>query len=60
MVLATKAFEEQSTPLLLHDYAALWTCIQALNAFGFFNCGHESGARYVGRLALTNIISIND
>ncbi|KAH9143576.1 hypothetical protein LEN26_005059 [Aphanomyces euteiches] len=43
-VLVTNQFEEQSTPLVPSDFAALWKCIQDLNAFGFFNCGHNSGA----------------
>ncbi|KAF0692648.1 Aste57867_16287 [Aphanomyces stellatus] len=44
LVLTTKSFDDQATPLLARDLHALWTCIQELDALGFFNCGHESGA----------------
>lgn len=45
VVLPTIEFEEQETPLNKADLRAMWTAMRALDAFAFFNCGYESGAR---------------
>lgn len=45
VVLATIAFEAQEQPLSKEDFRAMWTAMDALDAFAFFNCGYESGAR---------------
>lgn len=56
VVLSTIEFEEQETPLSKADLRAMWTAMHNLNAFAFFNCGYESGARCVerGRTAATS------
>lgn len=45
VVLPTIEYEEQTTPLTVADCRAVWTSMKDLDAFAFFNCGYESGAR---------------
>jgi hypothetical protein len=49
MVLFTNTFRAQSEPLSPEDFSALWTCLRAVDALAFYNCGDKSGARCVGR-----------
>lgn len=44
MVLITKEFVSQSTPLTIEDMAVWFKCIQEYQALGFFNGGFKSGA----------------
>lgn len=44
MVLSTIEFALQEEPLDVADFRAMWTAMQGLDAFAFFNCGSESGA----------------
>ncbi|GMF50818.1 unnamed protein product [Phytophthora fragariaefolia] len=46
VVLPTIEFAPQEQPLDAADFRAMWTAMQGLDAFAFFNCGFESGARY--------------
>lgn len=45
-MLPTIEYEDQTTPLTVADCRAVWTSMKDLDAFAFFNCGYESGARY--------------
>ncbi|POM75128.1 5',5'''-P-1,P-4-tetraphosphate phosphorylase [Phytophthora palmivora] len=44
VVLPTIEFAPQEQPLNASDFRAMWTAMQGLDAFAFFNCGFESGA----------------
>ncbi|KAG7381931.1 bifunctional AP-4-A phosphorylase/ADP sulfurylase [Phytophthora pseudosyringae] len=44
VVLPTIEFAPQEQPLDAADLRAMWTAMQGLDAFAFFNCGFESGA----------------
>ncbi|DAZ99257.1 TPA: hypothetical protein N0F65_008124 [Lagenidium giganteum] len=44
VVLPTIELEQQETPLTTADLKAMWTAMEQLDAFAFFNCGDESGA----------------
>ncbi|KAG6618805.1 5',5'''-P-1,P-4-tetraphosphate phosphorylase [Phytophthora cinnamomi] len=44
VVLPTIEFAPQEQPLDAADFRAMWTAMQGLDAFAFFNCGFESGA----------------
>lgn len=46
IVLPTIEFAPQEQPLDAADFRAMWTAMQGLEAFAFFNCGFESGARF--------------
>lgn len=47
LVLPTIEYEEQEMPLSKADLRAMWSVMRDLDAFAFFNCGYESGARCV-------------
>uniref|UniRef100_A0AAV1UWP3 ATP adenylyltransferase n=1 Tax=Peronospora matthiolae TaxID=2874970 RepID=A0AAV1UWP3_9STRA len=44
VVLATVDLAPQEEPLDAADFRAMWTAMQELDTFAFFNCGVESGA----------------
>lgn len=44
VVLPTIEFAPQEEPLNAADFRAMWTAMEGLDAFAFFNCGFESGA----------------
>lgn len=44
VVLPTIEFAPQEQPLNAADFRAMWTAMQGLEAFAFFNCGFNSGA----------------
>lgn len=44
VVLPTVEFRPQEEPLTVQDLRAMWTAMQGLDGFAFFNCGYESGA----------------
>jgi len=44
VLLTTRAFEEQETPLALADFEALWACLAERDALGFYNAGKLAGA----------------
>ncbi|KAL3660107.1 hypothetical protein V7S43_015028 [Phytophthora oleae] len=44
LVLPTIEFAPQEQPLDASDFRAMWTAMQGLDGFAFFNCGFESGA----------------
>ncbi|KAL7679625.1 putative ATP adenylyltransferase, HIT-like superfamily [Plasmopara halstedii] len=43
-VLSTIEFAPQEQSLDVADFRAMWTAMQGLDAFAFFNCGYDSGA----------------
>ena len=44
VLLVTRRFEEQESPLGRADFAALWTCLNEIDGLGFYNSGPASGA----------------
>lgn len=44
LLLVTRVFEEQSSPLTLADFQAWWTCLEPLGGLGFYNSGPLAGA----------------
>ncbi|CAH0473983.1 unnamed protein product [Peronospora belbahrii] len=44
VVLSTIEYVPQEQSLDIADFRAMWTAMQGLDAFAFFNCGFESGA----------------
>jgi sulfate adenylyltransferase (ADP) / ATP adenylyltransferase len=44
LLIVTRAFEEQESPLTLADFAALGTCLAEFPALAFYNAGPSAGA----------------
>lgn len=44
LLIVTREFESQESPLTLADFAALWTGLAAIDGLGFYNGGLEAGA----------------
>lgn len=44
ILIVTRAFEAQESPLTLRDFEALWGCMAEFDALGFYNAGAEAGA----------------
>ncbi|MBW2273176.1 MAG: phosphorylase [Deltaproteobacteria bacterium] len=44
LLIITRDFEEQSQPLALADFEALWACLGEGGALGFYNSAPEAGA----------------
>jgi ATP adenylyltransferase len=44
VLMVTRSFEEQESPLARADFAALWTCLGEIDGIGFYNSGPASGA----------------
>lgn len=44
LLIVTRAYEEQETPLKLADFEALWACMSEYPALGFYNGGIIAGA----------------
>ena len=44
LVIATRAFEPQESPLGEADFAAVWLCVAELGGLGFYNGGPAAGA----------------
>jgi ATP adenylyltransferase len=44
LLIVTRAFEDQETPLTQLDFEALWTCLAEDEGLGFYNSGAVAGA----------------
>ncbi|MBL6991292.1 MAG: phosphorylase [Bacteriovoracaceae bacterium] len=44
ILIVTRSFVEQSSPLTISDFEALWKCMLEYDALGFYNSGATSGA----------------
>ena len=44
LLIVTRAFEDQETPLTQLDFEALWTCLAEAEGLGFYNSGAVAGA----------------
>lgn len=44
LLIVTRAFEEQESPLTVADFAALWVCMAEVDGLGFYNAGRIAGA----------------
>jgi ATP adenylyltransferase len=44
LLIVTREFEDQQSPLTEADFAALWTCMTEYDALGFYNAGAAAGA----------------
>jgi sulfate adenylyltransferase (ADP) / ATP adenylyltransferase len=44
LLLITRDFHEQETPLTLEDFSALWTCMVEFDILAFYNAGKLAGA----------------
>ncbi|MBI4878546.1 MAG: phosphorylase [Planctomycetes bacterium] len=44
LLIVTRVFEEQESPLTLRDFEALWACLAEFDALGFYNSGVVAGA----------------
>jgi ATP adenylyltransferase len=44
VLIATRRFEEQESPLSRADFAALWSCLREIDGMGFYNSGAAAGA----------------
>ncbi len=44
LLIVTRAFEDQETPLTPLDFEALWTCLAEAEGLGFYNSGAVAGA----------------
>ena len=44
LLIVTRAFEHQETPLTVADFYALWRCMRELDGLGFYNGGIVAGA----------------
>jgi ATP adenylyltransferase len=44
LLLVTRAFEDQESPLTLEDFQALWVCLAELDGLAFYNAGRTAGA----------------
>lgn len=44
LLIVTRGFEDQQTPLTRQDFEALWTCLAEYEGLGFYNSGGLAGA----------------
>jgi ATP adenylyltransferase len=44
LLIVTRSFEEQESPLTLEDFEALWLCMAEGEGLGFYNSGPDAGA----------------
>jgi ATP adenylyltransferase len=44
LLIITRAFEDQQSPLNLQDWEALWACMREFESLGFYNSGQIAGA----------------
>ncbi len=44
LLIVTRAFVPQASPLTEDDFAALFACMAEFDSLGFYNCGPEAGA----------------
>jgi ATP adenylyltransferase len=44
LLIVTRTFEEQESPLTVADFAALWACMAEVDGLGFYNAGRIAGA----------------
>ena len=44
LLVVTRAFLPQQSPLVPEDFAALWRCMQEIDGLGFYNAGRTAGA----------------
>lgn len=44
LLIVTREFEDQQTPLTPQDFAALWNCLAEYEGLGFYNGGRVAGA----------------
>ncbi len=44
LLIVTRVFEEQESPLALRDFEALWACLAEFDSLGFYNSGVVAGA----------------
>jgi ATP adenylyltransferase len=44
LLIVTRSFEEQESPLTLADFDALWLCMAEREGLGFYNSGFDAGA----------------
>jgi ATP adenylyltransferase len=44
LLIVTRGFEEQESPLTLEDFEALWLCLAEREGLGFYNSGADAGA----------------
>lgn len=44
LLIVTRSFEEQESPLTLEDFEALWLCMGEREGLGFYNAGFDAGA----------------
>lgn len=44
LLVVTRAFEDQTAPLTLADFQALWQCMSEIRGLGFYNAGEVAGA----------------
>lgn len=44
LLIVTRIFEDQETPLTQQDFEALWTCLAEAEGLGFYNSGAVAGA----------------
>jgi sulfate adenylyltransferase (ADP) / ATP adenylyltransferase len=44
LLIVSRAFEDQETPLTQADFEALWTCLAEAEGLGFYNSGAVAGA----------------
>lgn len=44
LLIVTRGFEEQESPLTLADFEALWLCLAEREGLGFYNAGPDAGA----------------
>ncbi len=44
LLIITRHFESQESPLTLADFQALWTCLREYDSLGFYNSGPRAGA----------------
>ena len=44
LLIVTRSFEEQESPLTLEDFEALWLCMSEREGLGFYNAGIDAGA----------------
>jgi ATP adenylyltransferase len=44
LLIVTRAFEEQESPLTRRDFEALWACLAEIDGLAFYNAGPAAGA----------------
>jgi ATP adenylyltransferase len=44
LLIVTRGFEHQESPLTIHDFEAMWTCLREFESLAFYNSGTAAGA----------------